>query len=127
MVLKPERMIFSLFPTTTAIASYKNRNLLYDLDTLNMKYKNSDKTVLHIGKASVEKNKLKSRIRQLVRYGYGEIDNHRGGRAIWQIQNNKDLLIGYFMCNEPDIKERELLQRYRKINGVLPLANWKIG
>lgn len=127
VVLKPEEMILNLLPTTTAITSYNNRNLLYDLDALNKKYNNSDKTLLYIGKAGGEKNKLKSRIGQLVRYGYGEVDNHRGGRAIWQIQNNKDLLIGYFLCNEPNSKEKELLEKYKDMYGVLPLANWKIG
>jgi hypothetical protein len=55
------------------------------------------------------------------------VDNHRGGRAIWQIENNKDLLIGYFLCNSPESKEKELLKIYKGQYGVLPLANWKIG
>jgi len=126
MVLKPKKMSINILSTTTAIEKYEDKSMIYDAIKLNTKYERTDKTVLYIGKAG-DNNKLRGRIRQLVRYGYREVDNHRGGRAIWQIENNKDLLIGYFLCNSPESKEKELLKIYKGQYGVLPLANWKIG
>lgn len=125
MVLKPKNIGINILPTTTAIHDYEDKTMLYDTNELNTKYERTDKTVLYIGKAGGN-NKLRGRIRQLVRYGYGEADNHRGGRAIWQIENNKDLLIGYFVYNSPESKEKQLLEIYKGQYGVLPLANWKI-
>lgn len=73
------------------------------------------------------KNKLKQRIMQYVRYWYGEINNHRVGRAIWQIVNNKNLLLGFIECYNPEKIEKELLERYESKYKVLPVANWKKG
>lgn len=118
-------MNINLLSTTTAITEYKGKSMLYDSIKLNMKYEKSDKVILYIGKAGGN-NRLRGRLRQLIRYGYGEADNHRGGRAIWQIRNNKDLILGYFSCNNPESNEKVLLETYGKQYGVLPLANWKI-
>lgn len=56
-----------------------------------------------------------------------EANNHRGGRAIWQIENSNDLLVGYLICNNPEEKEKELLIGYLNQFGVLPVGNCKIG
>lgn len=82
---------------------------------------------MYIGKAGGDVNRLKQRIRQLIRYGYGKVQNHRGGRAIWQIANNRHLLIRYIECNNPEITETKLLVKYQEKYGVLPVANWQIG
>lgn len=124
IIIKPGNIDIIFSVDTTAIKEYKGKNLLYDLKELKDKYGNSDKKILYIGKAGGEINKLRGRIRQLIKYGYREADNHRGGRAIWQIENNKELLIGYSVCDNPREKEKELLQEYFKKNRTLPLANW---
>lgn len=126
MVLKPENLRINILPTTTAITEYKGESMLYDSNMLNLKYEKSDKNILYIGKAGGD-NRLRGRIRQLVKYGYCEADNHRGGRAVWQIENNRGLKIGYFTCNSLESKERELLEIYNRNYDVLPLANWQIG
>jgi hypothetical protein len=66
-------------------------------------------------------------VRQFVKYGSRLFKNHRGGRAIWQIDYNKFLFLGIFECEKPEGKEREFLNDYLQSHGVLPLANWKIG
>lgn len=126
VVFKPENMNINFLPLSTAINKYKEENMLYDVNILNSKYEKSDKLILYIGKAG-GKNKLRKRIKQLVRYGYNEVNNHRGGRAIWQIEDNKNLLIGYKMCNYPELTEKNLLLDYCAKNNVLPVGNWKIG
>lgn len=58
------------------------------------------------------------------RYGYKEAENHRGGRAIWQIENSEELLLGYRSCENPEAKEREMLKEYYEKYGTFPVANW---
>lgn len=126
VIIKPENMKINFLPDTTAITGYNGSNMLYDINTLEDKFEKSDKKILYIGKAG-GRNKLRKRIKQLIQYGYKEVNNHRGGRAIWQIENNRDLLLGYFVCSNPENMEKELLKEYFNKNGVLPVANRKIG
>lgn len=127
ILIRPRNMKIKFLKDTTAITVFDGKNMLYDLDILYEKYLGSDKNVLYIVKDG-ERNKLRNRIRQLIRYGYNEVNNHRGGRAIWQIENNRNLLLGLLVCSDPENKEKELLKEYfHNNNGVLPVANWKIG
>ena len=127
LVMKPKNMTITFLSKTTAISEYKGKNMMYDVNILQNKFNNSDKEILYIGKAGGTKNNLRKRISQFVKYGYKKAINHRGGRAIWQIKGNKYLLIGYYICDNPEYKEKELLQEYLHKNGTLPVANWKIG
>ena len=126
IIITPKNMNIKFVEDTTALTVFDGKNMLYDLGELKDKYMRSDKNILYMGKAG-RRNKLRNRIRQLIRYGYNEVNNHRGGRAIWQIENNRDLLLGYLVCSDPENKEKELLKEYFLNNGVLPVANWKIG
>lgn len=123
-VIVPDFFDVQFLDHTTAITNYRGRNLLYLAHVLTTKYNSSDRKILYIGKVGGV-NGLCQRIRQYVRYGYGEARNHRGGRAIWQIDNNKQLLIGYWICDEPEAKERELLAEYHNRYGTFPVANWR--
>lgn len=116
----PEQFCVKILDTTTAIKEFKGQNLLYPAHELKTKFDKTDKKIIYIGKAL----KLQKRITQFLNYGYGKADNHRGGRAIWQIEDNKNLQIGYFICENPDKKEHELLSEYYNQHGILPLANW---
>jgi hypothetical protein len=127
IVRKPQNMKIEFSSSTTAISIYRGKNMLYDIDILTSKYRNTDQEILYLGKAGGQDNKLKQRIIQLVRYGYGLTDNHRGGRAIWQISNNKLLLLSFATNEFPEICERKLLKDYLDIYGDLPVANWRIG
>lgn len=124
VVVKPKDMDLVFINNTTALNEYNGKNMLYSADILKAKYEKTDKIILYIGKAGGANNRLKQRIRQLVKYGYKEGSNHRGGRAMWQIENNKKLIVGYFVCDKPEKEKQELLLDYKIRYGEFPVANW---
>jgi len=77
--------------------------------------------ILYIGKA----DSLRTRIRQLLRFGVGRGRNHRGGEEMWQIANVEGTRILAISC--PLGKhvgfENALLDRYESEHGRWPLAN----
>lgn len=125
IVIKSKEMKIEFSMDTTAIKEYKNKSMIYNIDLLNDKFEQSDKEILYIGKVGGKRNNLKQRISQYVRYGYGEVNNHRGGRAIWQIADSKSLLLGFIECDNPEKIEKELLEEYESKHKVLPIANWR--
>ncbi|MDD2476938.1 MAG: hypothetical protein PHI32_13645 [Dysgonamonadaceae bacterium] len=125
IVMVPEQFDVQFLENTTAITTHNGKNLLYPACDLRTKYNSSDRKILYVGKAGGENNKLRQRIRQYVKYGYGEANNHRGGRAIWQIKNSEQLLIGYHICEKPRDEESILLAEYYSKYGTFPVANWK--
>lgn len=108
---------------TTAIENFKGINLLYPPDELQTKFERGDRRILYIGKAAGRQG-LRQRLRQMIRYGWGEGTNKRGGRAIWQIENCYSLLVGYCECDNPRIAENEALRGYFNTFDILPVANW---
>ena len=44
-------------------------------------------------------------------------------RQLLQIENNKNLLLGYAPCSNPDREKRVLLKKYKDIYAALPFAN----
>lgn len=125
IVMVPKSFNVRFLESTTAIDVFHGRCLLYPACVLETKYNHTDKRILYVGKAGGEKNKLRQRIKQYVNYGYGEASNHRGGRAIWQIENNQRLLIGFHICEDPREKEKRLLSDYFNLYGTFPVANWR--
>ena len=119
-VLAPKDMEIRFLPTA------KNMHAsFYDVNVLQEKYAQcTDKQTLYIGKASGQKG-LKQRLRQYMRYGWNEAVNHKGGRAIWQIEGAENLLLSYEICQDADAKEHALLADYKRNNGCYPLANWR--
>ena len=107
--------------SSTCPKFFKGRSLLYSAEELQTKFMRSDRKRLYIGKA---KN-LRQRISKMIRYGMGENVPHRGGRAIWQITNARDLLFGWCPCLNPRNVEHEMLIDYLCAFGVYPMANWR--
>jgi hypothetical protein len=124
MLVVPDTFNVEFSDQTTAITEFDGKSLLYQISSLKIKFEKTDKKILYIGKAGGERNRLRQRIRQYIRYGYKEVKNHRGGRAVWQINNCKLLLLGYCPFENPEDKERELLENYFERYGTLPVANW---
>jgi len=122
-VVVPDLFEVTFSTSTTAIREHMGQSLLYDPDMLKCKFSKTDKRILYIGKASGERNRLRRRLWQLVRYGYGEAQNHMGGRALWQINNAPQLLIGYLPCEQATQAEAKLLREYFNRFETLPLAN----
>tara|TARA_B100000519_G_C14116748_1_gene378445 strand:+ start:159 stop:569 length:411 start_codon:yes stop_codon:yes gene_type:complete len=83
--------------------------------------------ILYIGKAGGAKSSstLKRRIWQYMQFGCGKPVGHWGGRLIWQIKENKELLLAYKTLDkiEPRIYEKELIGDFIRKFGILPFAN----
>lgn len=119
-VLAPEGLPIQFEP-----AALNRSAPLYPVDLLMQKYAAcKDKRILYIGKASGKKG-LRQRLRQYMKYGWNKAVNHKGGRAIWQIQNAGMLLLTYEPCPDCVEREHQLLRDYRAVNGCYPLANWR--
>ena len=81
--------------------------------------------VIYIGMAGeegVNDSTLRSRIRQFVAEPPA---SHRGGRAIWQIEDSKDLLFAWKIVSAPAAVETKMLADFRVLYGRLPFANEK--
>lgn len=136
-VYLPEKLKLQIREETDAInvlskKNGKNTNLLYDVKMLEKKWNTiisgefSGERLLYIGMASNSKTGgLRRRITQFVRYGYKESNNHIGGRAIWQLENSKKLLIEIITCNNAKEIEKEEIKKYKREHGEYPFANWR--
>lgn len=121
----PQDFQMVITPETDAIKLHKGRNLIYPVQKLEDKWDNIRSAegdgILYVGKA----DNLQKRITELIKYGYGERVAHRGGRAIWQLKNNKTLLIEIIPCKKPREKEKQSILEYREKYGSYPFANWQ--
>ncbi len=79
--------------------------------------------IIYIGKAK----DLHRRIEQYVGYRYNvpNLFPHDGGRAIWQLENNENLIVRYKEYEDCREIEHELLCKYKEKYGAYPYANWK--
>lgn len=119
-VLRPEGMTIRFTEHM-----YNRFAKLYPAEKLSRKYKDcADQEILYIGKADGRKG-LRQRIKQYIDYGWNHAANHKGGRAIWQIEDAGLLLLAYEECEDAEAQEKQLLADYKAKNGSYPLANWK--
>lgn len=136
IIYLPEDFEIKFKSQTDAVERYVKKgeiiDLVYPLEILNSKLEavqrikdKEYRNILYIGKAE-GKNGLRQRIKQFVGYGYKTSNNHRGGRAIWQIENNKSLLLDYFVCENAEARERDFLIEFKQKYNTYPLANWQI-
>lgn len=119
-VLVPEKVPVSFieFPRNSSTESYPSA-------LLEQKYNQcADKSVLYIGKAN-GRDGLRQRVQQYIKYGWNTAANHKGGRAVWQVENFPILLLEYEVCEDCEQREHELLAAFKRENGVYPLANWR--
>lgn len=77
-----------------------------------------------LGKANGEKG-LFQRLRQYMRYGFGGGNNHRGGRAIFQVEGYENLICRWCICEHCEDKEHLLLENFKRKYGTYPIANWR--
>lgn len=96
---------------------------IYCVEELIEKFNQGDKKTLYIGKAK----DLQKRIKQYISYGLNKGKVHKGGRAIFQIEDYKQLEIELIYTNDYVLEEKKLQKQYLIDNKVLPLANWRIG
>ena len=94
----------------------------YRVEDLEAKLVPSD--ILYIGKANGKRG-LFQRLRQYMRYGFDGGNNHRGGRAIFQIVGHENLICKWYPCEDCEEEEHRLLERYKSKYSTYPIANWR--
>lgn len=114
-------------------SSYNKLELEENLKKIKTKAieKNEDWVILYIGKAKRNNNKgLEERIKEYIKWGYREKSRpHSGGRAIWQVSNNKHFKFCWIEIENANYIEKSLHEKYKeqKEYGDLPFANKKTG
>ncbi len=126
------KVVFSDYPTRKI-----KINKYYYAAELNDKYNRTlNNKILNIAKADmrIKGGALNRRIKELIRFGYGEANNHRGGKAIWQIRNNEQLVVCWETLDEINRKwdkifdtakdaENALINYFYNKYNEYPLAN----
>lgn len=83
--------------------------------------------IVYVGKAGrgTKNGGLRRRLRQLARYGAGQAARHSGGRAIWQLDDRDDLLVGWCVTDDSQARqvEKDMIAAFRAHYGVRPFAN----
>ncbi len=127
----PDGFIVEFKSETDAVGDNNNTKpvqlLKRRIELINNANKDEGKKIIYIGKTN---ETLKKRVYCLARYGYGEVKNHRGGYPIWQIKDNKRLLVELIpskLNDNPDDMETELLDCYIDLYGTEPIANTAVG
>ena len=105
---------------------FKGKNPTVSINKLSEKWVDNT-PILYIGKAGGFKSNatLKKRIKQYIQFGNGQPVGHWGGRLIWQIKENRELLIAYKSLSDIDPREYEktLITKFFENYGKLPFAN----
>ena len=117
------------FRDDTDLLHYYNENFPYDYEKLNkkkeiLKEKKYLKNILYIGKAT----ELNQRLKQYMKYGCNKCKIHKGGRAIWQINNYQYLKVFWIEIKnkiQAEKAEKKLLSEFKSKNTVYPFANWR--
>lgn len=128
-VFVPEGFEVSFRQITDAVADSKN---VKDVDLLKKRWnmiqsssEDSGKNILYIGTTT---DMLKERVTCFAKYGYGKVKNHHGGYPIWQIADNKKLLVDiYPFVGDPEAEETRLLDEYIDTYGTEPIGNTAVG
>jgi hypothetical protein len=84
-----------------------------------------DAGVLYFGRAECRDGILE-RLVKYRRFGQGRNSGHRGGRAIWQLNDAESLAVCWRVSvgGDPKIEEGELIEAFKETNqGVRPFAN----
>ena len=122
-VYKPNNFEIKFRVDTDSPYAVYTVNELCEKWTTICKYPGYEDGLLYIGRAI----NLQKRIRQFVRTGYGKNAKHSGGKAIFQLENNKQLRIKIFECEDYKEREAKEIEAYKKHRTVYPLANWQSG
>lgn len=105
------------------VSEHNGKALAYPKDFLEKKWVSGTR-IVYIGKSD---SSLRTRIRTYMNYGKGKDAPHRGGRAIWQLPDADELVIGWKTINS-SLSARELeaklISEFKGRNGgKLPFAN----
>jgi len=98
---------------------FKGENPTVSLGELEQNWVDNS-AVLYIGQTT---RTLKQRVDEYMRFGKGKRVGHKGGRLIWQLANNRDLIICFRVDDNPRALESSMLERFKVHHGKLPFAN----
>jgi len=105
---------------------FKGKNPTISIEKINNNWVENT-LVVYIGKAGGYNSKatLKKRLIQYLRFGGGEPVGHWGGRLIWQLKKNNDLIIAWkkLYNKEPRSEEQNLINQFEQKYNRLPFAN----
>ncbi|MCC3357142.1 hypothetical protein [Bacillus sp. REN16] len=105
---------------------FKGKDPNVPIEELKVNWVNDTK-VIYIGTAGGGKSAatLHSRIKQLVKFGRGKNVGHSGGRLIWQIENNHDLIICWkeLRVDDPYVVKKQLMRGFKNMYRKRPFAN----
>lgn len=67
---------------------------------------------------------IRDRLSKLIKFGNGQDVGHKGGRYIWQIADQKKLVIAWKYVEEGKhfAVKKELIQEFEQFHGMYPLA-----
>lgn len=85
----------------------------------------SKAVVLYFGKAQCKQG-IFERLNKYRRFGDGKSSGHRGGRAIWQLEDAQDLKVCWVVTQDrdPQVEESRLIDAFKERHGGLrPFAN----
>lgn len=105
---------------------FKKKNPTVELMELENKW-NYDSPIIYIGKAGGDSSNatLQSRLQQYIKFGQGIPIGHWGGRYIWQLEDNRQLIICWKIIENEDCRvvEKKLIEEFIIQFGKRPFAN----
>lgn len=125
LILKNESDNYQFLPKGTG-GYFKGKDPNVDIQTLKDNWVENT-VLLYAGKAGGNESasSIKKRVKQYLEFGQGKAIGHYGGRYIWQLSNNQNLLLAWKVAIDRDPREEEklLLRNFYDEYGVLPFAN----
>ena len=123
-VLREKTESVPVFKAQSPVLEHKGKPLSYPVETLESKWV-EDTDIMYIGKTD---SSLRARIRTYISYGKGNDSPHRGGRAIWQLPDTDNMIIGWRIIDATESArtiEAQLLADFKNAHGgMLPFANF---
>lgn len=128
----PKEIAFHMNNFTTAIESYKGKNLSYDSIEkiqdicqqweLIQKANEPDDRLIYIGQST----NLKERLRNFAAYGVGKSKAHRGGKILWQLTDAMKFQLEYYPYKNSAEEKKRLIADFKERHfGLRPIANEK--
>jgi hypothetical protein len=126
-LLPTHRGVYSVFRESPSRPTFIDSNVItrrkaYDVDRLSNKWIDGQ-TVVYIGMAEPQDG-LYGRLGDFSQ----QSSSHTGGRALWQLADAADLIVGW--AETPDHvaedMEKAYLRSFKDIYGQYPFANWRL-
>lgn len=124
LIIRPEGHVLEFLPVGTG-GHFRGRDPNVSVAELTANWVGKT-IILYIGKAggSTSASTLRKRLIQYAKFGEGKAIGHSGGRYIWQLRDNKSLLVCWRVAkDEPSSVESGLIADFKSCFGVRPFAN----